>query len=91
MRKLPEAVQLVEVPNEGLNKLIGQVVTLFCVNYIYTGTLAGVNEDCVLLEDPSIVYETGAFSEKAWKDAQRLPNAFYIMKSAIEGFGVVKQ
>ena len=28
-----------EVPNEGLESLIGQRVTLFCGVYIYTGTL----------------------------------------------------
>ena len=29
--------------------------------------------ECVLLENPSIVYETGPFSDTAWQDAQRLP------------------
>ena len=28
---------------EGLEKLLGKKVTLFCLNYIYTGTLVGVN------------------------------------------------
>jgi len=83
-------VQLVEVPNEGLISLLDVVVTLFCANYIYTGKLVGVNTDCVKLENPSIVYETGAFTEKKWKDSQALPNTIYVMKSAIESFGVVK-
>ena len=75
---------------EGLDKLLGERITLFCLNYIYTGTLTGVNTDCVLLSLPSIVYETGAFTEKHWKDAQALPDDIYIMKSAIEAFGIVK-
>ena len=79
-----------EVENEGLIKLMGEKVTLFCLNYIYTGTLVGVNETCVLLENPSIVYETGAFTDKAWKDAQALPNEMYVMVGAIESFGIVK-
>ena len=79
-----------KVNGEGLDKLLGEVVTLFCMNYIYTGLLAGVNSDCVLLETPSIVYETGAFSEKAWKDAQQLPSDLYVMKASIEAFGLVK-
>lgn len=83
-------VKFEEVEGEGLLALLGQRVTLFCVNYIYTGLLSGVNETCVLLEDPSIVYETGAFSDKAWKDAQKLPNDLYVQTSAIEAFTILK-
>lgn len=75
---------------EGLEKLLGERVTLFCLNYIYTGVLAGVNATCVLLTTPAIVYETGPFTEKKWKDAQELPKDLYVMISAIESFGVVK-
>lgn len=32
MRKLVE-----EIAGEGLDKLLGERVTLFCLNYIYTG------------------------------------------------------
>ena len=79
-----------EVEGEGLVKLLGERVTLFCAVYIYTGTLAGVNEDCVLLEDAAVVYETGAFTDKVWKDVQKLPNQWYVQKSAIEAFGILK-
>jgi hypothetical protein len=79
-----------EVEGEGLVKLLGETVTLFCMNYFYTGVLVGVNEDCVLLESPKIIYETGPFNEKTWKDAQALPYDLYVMKSAIESFGKVK-
>lgn len=79
-----------EVEGEGLVKLLGERVTLFCLNYIYTGVLEGVNDTCVLLKDPAIVYETGAFTEKGWKDAQALPHSIYVMVSAIESFGVMK-
>lgn len=75
---------------EGLEKLLGERVTLFCMNYIYTGELAGVNATCVLLRDPAIVYETGPFDDKKWKDAQPLPSDLYVMLSAVESFGVVK-
>lgn len=74
----------------GLEDLMGQRITLFCMNYIYTGKLIGVNTTCVKLSDPAIVYETGAFSDKAWKDAQPLPNDLYVSTAAIESFGVVK-
>lgn len=71
--------------------LMGETVTLFCVNYFYTGKLIGVNSTCVLLEDPFIVYETGVWGDKAWKDAQKLPTKkFYVQTAAIESFGVLK-
>lgn len=87
MKKL---VSVQEVSGEGLVALMGEQVTLFCLNYIYTGKLVGVNDTCVLLENPAIVYETGAFNTKDWKDAQKLPNQMYVMTQAIESFGKVK-
>ena len=82
--------KLVEESSEGLVKLLGERVTLFCLNYIYTGTLAGVNDTCVLLNDPAIVYETGAFADAQWKDAQKLPSSLYVMLSAVESFTVIR-
>ena len=79
-----------EVQGEGLEKLLGERITIFAANYIYTGTLTGINETCVLLTDAAIVYETGPFSEKNWKDAQSLPNEWYVQIPAIESFGVLK-
>mgnify|MGYP001593159269 CR=1 FL=1 len=76
----------------GLDALLGERVTLLCLNYFYTGKLSGVNETCVLLTDnPAIVYESGPWSEKKWTDAQTLPTqALYVQRSAIEAFGVLK-
>lgn len=89
MKKL---VSVTEVNDEGFEKLMGETITIFCLNYIYTGELIGVNDDCVLLKNPAIVYETGAFSDKAWKDRQSLcVDEFYIQKGCIESFGVLKR
>ena len=91
MKKLlKRIVKVQEIEGEGLEGLMGERVTLFCQIYIYTGDLVGVNDDYVLLENPSIVYETGSFTDKAWKDEQPLPNQFYVMKNAIESFGILK-
>ena len=79
-----------EVQGEGLEKLLGERVTLFCMNYIYTGVLTGVNETCVLLTDAAIVYETGAFDSNVWRDAQKLPHDWYVQTSSIESFGILK-
>ncbi len=70
---MKKSIQVVEVEDEGFMALMDEVITIFSMNWIYTGKLIGVNETCVLLEDPSIVYETGAFDKKDWQDAQRLP------------------
>lgn len=79
------------VEGEGLESLMGQVITIFCAVYIYTGKLVGVNTTCIKLEDTYIVYETGAFNDKKWKDAQKLPSKYhYVQTSLIESFGVVK-
>lgn len=87
---MKKIANVVEVAGEGLESLLEETVTFFCVNYIYTGKLTGVNSTFVKLESPKIVYETGAFSDKAWKDAQALPGTIYIQTAAIEAFGIVK-
>ena len=82
--------KIVEVSDEGLEGLMGETVTLMCMNYFYTGKLVGVNDTCVKLDDPKIVYETGEWSSKDWKDAQSLPGAIYVQVAAIEAFGLMK-
>ena len=79
-----------DASDNGLVKLLGEKVTFFSLNYIYTGKLTGVNERYIELSEPSIVYETGDFAEKNWKDAQELPDTIYLMLSSVEAFGIVK-
>ncbi|GJL78385.1 MAG: hypothetical protein NPINA01_13740 [Nitrospinaceae bacterium] len=74
----------------GLETLVGRRITLFCVNYIYTGKLTGVNDSFVVLTDPAIVFETGPLGSKKWKDAQNLPKDWYVQRHSIESFGVLK-
>jgi hypothetical protein len=84
MRKIIE----VDSKTEGLEKLLGENVVIFCINYIYHGKLSGVNEDYIVLDSPSIIYETGSFSEKEWGDIQSLnQKEWMVQKSAIESFG----
>lgn len=82
--------KLVEVENEGFESFLGETITLFCDTYIYTGKLVGVNSVFLKLENAHIVYETGSFNEKSWKDVQKLPNDMYVMIQKIESFGNVK-
>jgi len=83
---MKKIVTVQEVDGEGMIALLNKQVMLFCLNYIYTGKLIGVNDICVLLENPRIVYETGSFADKGFKDAQALPFALYINLSAVESF-----
>lgn len=74
-----------------LEKLIGQKVLLLCGNYFYAGMLKEVLPDCVMLEDPQIVYETGEWSAKKYSLAEDLPGAqWYVQRSFIESFGLSK-
>ena len=88
---MKQLVQVTEVENEGIMSFMGKRLTLFCLNYIYTGTLVGVNDNFVKLDDPAIVYETGEFACKSWKDAQKLPNSVYVMLACVESFMFLKE
>lgn len=88
MKKL---VKVEEVNGEGLIALMGETVTLFCLNYIYAGKLVGVNDTFVKLENCHVVYETGSFGDKKFKDAQPLAHGeWYVQTSSIESFGKLK-
>ena len=69
--------RIVEETGEGLEKLLGERITLFCLNYMYTGKLVGINERYVLLTDPAAV-------------AQKLPHELYVMLACVEAFGLMK-
>jgi hypothetical protein len=85
---MKKIVTVQEVEGEGLESLLGERVLLMCAGYFYEGKLVGVNEKCVKLEDPGIVYETGPWSEKSYKDIQKLHAAdWYVSTGLIESFG----
>lgn len=83
---MKKIVNCVDVDGEGLVGILGETVVLFCLNYIYSGKLAGVNEHDVLLTDASIVYKTGGLCDKDFKDAQKVPNDLYVRVSSIESY-----
>ena len=81
-------VEVIEVENEGLSALLGKSVLLMCANYFYTGTLIGVNDACVKIKDPHIVYDTGQWSAGVWAVAQKMHvNEWYVSINSIESFG----
>ncbi len=84
---MKKVITVTEVDGEGFEALLDKQVLLFCLNYIYTGKLIGVNKTCILLQDPAIVYETGAFNTTSFGDSQKLPHQLYVSTGAIESFG----
>ena len=81
---------IVEDKNEGLLKLLGEKVTVYCDTFIYSGTLTGVNDEDILLTNAVIVYDTGAHDTQEFDTVGKLPNDWYVRKSKIESFGIFK-
>jgi hypothetical protein len=83
-----------ELRNAGLDivyeNYVGDDVMFMCMNYFYRGKLVSTTKDTLLIEDPSIVYETGKWSDKEYEDQQRLPSSVRVMKQSIECFGQFK-
>jgi len=76
-----------DTADTGLAALLGERVQVWCMNYIYAGTLSGVNDHDIELSDAAVVYETGPLST-APTDQQSLPGGvWYVRISAIESYG----
>ena len=87
MKKL---MKVEEIEGDGLIGLLGERITLYCLNYIYTGKLEGVNDKFVKLVDAAIVYDTGDFKKKDWACAEPLPGEWFIATPSIESYGKLK-
>ena len=83
----PKTIEVIEVENEGFLSLLGKQVEIRCNVYIYAGILVGVNSTCVKLDNAAIVYETGAFTDPKYKDAQKIGDGQFVSLGLIESFG----
>ena len=88
---MKQLVKVEEVPGEGLIGLLGQNVILFCMNYIYSGELVGVNSEFAKLKNAHIVYATGSFTDKKFADAQKVGEEYYVQTRSIESYGKTSQ
>jgi len=84
---MKKVVTVQEVDGEGLVALLDKYVTVWCVNYIYSGKLSGVNDADILLTDACVVYETGGLCANKFERSEPLPKPHYIRTSAIESYG----
>lgn len=80
---------VIDTDNEGFMALLGETITVWGVNYVWTGKLVGVNTNQIKLENAQLVFETGAFTAIKWKDAESLPHPVYVMMSALEAYTVL--
>ena len=85
MKKL---VHVEELQGQGFEALLGKKIAVWCLNYIYAGTLIGASDHDIILEGAKVVYETGDLEEKGFQDAQPLPGKEWrIRTGAIESYG----
>ena len=74
----------------GLEGLLGERITVYAANYVYTGKLVGVNDEDIELDEAAIVYETGDHASKTWQLAEAMPHKWHVRKAAIESYGIFK-
>jgi hypothetical protein len=87
MKRIQEVIQ---TQVDGLDKLLGENVEVYCLNYIYAGKLIGVNDQDICLGACVLVYETGTLSDHS---GYTLVESFgvaerFIRKSVIESYGL---
>ena len=86
---MKRVMNVVETDVDGLEKLLGEYVQLWCLNYIYAGKLIGVNEKNVCLAESVVVYETGKMTEKGWKFAESTGlDELFVQVACIESYGL---
>ena len=84
-----ETSEIVEEP-QNFEYLLGENVVFICSSYTYIGVCTGVNATVFEVSDPSIIYETGPWLDKNWKDTQKLPtNKITIGVNQYESFFVL--
>ena len=79
-----------EINGNEFETLLGKCVILFCTNYFYSGKLKAVSDQCLLLEDAAIVYETGEWGASKWKDEQKMGRDVYVRIASVEAFSTGK-
>jgi hypothetical protein len=67
---LKKLAPVVEVNDEGMVEFLGKKVEVWCGNYIYTGTLEGLNSTYMKVSNCAVVYETGKLDESSYQDRQ---------------------
>ena len=84
---MKKVIQITEVEGEGLEAFLNKRIFIVCRSYFYAGTLTGINDDCVLLEDARFVLESGSFEGNGIANSEKVKGGkIYVAKNAIESF-----
>lgn len=79
---------VVEDDTEGLMALLGEPIMILCMGYFYWGRLTGVNDTCVKLEDPRIVFDAGDWTKNGYDAFEKMStDCWYVCHTQIESFG----
>lgn len=70
----------------GFQALMGRVVELWGVDYIYHGKLAEIRLDAVRLEDASIIFDTGSFDSDEYARIEKLTTDRWVKRAAVESY-----
>jgi len=84
--KIKDQVGLDEVEEvEDITELEGKKYAFQCARYIYYGKVKNVNPSWVELDEASVVFDTGNYSDTSAEDIQELPKKkAYVMRQSIE-------
>jgi len=89
---MKRVVKFEESEKSPLEEMAGQYVQLWCLNYIYSGKLVGVNDSEVILVDSQVVYETGKLIDKGWNYSESTGvDELVVRLSAIESYSLAPQ
>ena len=80
-----------ETETKPLDEMLGKNITVFACRYFYHGKLVGYDADEIVLEKPSVIFETGKYDDATFKDIQSMGvDRWVIARSAIESYGEMK-
>ena len=84
---MKKVITVTEVDGEGLEAFLNKTIFVVCRSYFYAGTLTGINQSCILLEDARFVLESGSFEGKGISSSEKVKSGkIYIATNAIESF-----
>ena len=75
---------------DGIEKLLGEYIEIYCLNYIYAGKLIGISDEDLCLAECVLVYETGALNDHGgYANAESFgTEERFIRRAHIESYGL---
>lgn len=84
---MKKVIQVTEVEGEGLEAFLNKRIFVVCRSYFYAGTLTGISQECILLEDARFVLQSGSFEGSKFDESEKVKGGkIYVSKNSIESF-----